>query len=71
MPPIGSAGMSPGRRAALLAACLLAGIAIGAGGTFLTGNPWWFTAVPAVLAAGWLVVADPQRCQPGRGHGSP
>lgn len=62
--------MSAGRRAVLLVLCLLAGAALGAGGYLLTGSQWWFVAVPAVLAAGWLAVADPRRCLPGQGPSS-
>lgn len=58
------------RRAALLAACLLAGTGIGTAGYLLTGSQWWFAAVPALLAAAWLAVADPERCLEERRPGS-
>lgn len=50
------------QRAVLLVVCALAGVAVGLGGYLVTGSQWWFTALPAVLAAAWLGVADPERC---------
>lgn len=42
--------------------CLSAGAAAGMAGTWFTGNPSWFLAVPAALAVGWLLVANPDEC---------
>ncbi len=50
----------------LLLGCLVVGAAVGAAGWFVTGSPWWAAAIPAVLAVGWLFVADPARCLPRR-----
>ncbi|MBK9136108.1 MAG: hypothetical protein IPM15_17655 [Betaproteobacteria bacterium] len=50
------------RRITLLLLCLLAGAAIGAAGQWLTGSAWGYLAIPALMAAAWLVVADPERC---------
>lgn len=57
----------PGTAARLLAlACLLAeGFLLTAAGLWLTGSPFWVLAVPALLAAGWLMLANPQGCLPG------
>lgn len=53
-----------GRRLALLLACSALGAGIGAVGQWLTGDGRWYLALPAVIALGWLFVADPTRCQP-------
>lgn len=58
-------------RLALLLSCLALGAVIGAGGWLLTGSGHWFLALPAVIAAGWLFVADPTRCQPPGPPGPP
>jgi hypothetical protein len=50
------------RRLALLAGCLAVGTAVGLAGHAWTGDAAWALAVPAALAAGWLLVADPTRC---------
>ncbi len=50
-------------RLALLLSCLAMGAVIGAGGWLLTGSGHWFLALPAVIAIGWLFVADPTRCE--------
>lgn len=63
--------MSAGRRALLLVACVLAGIAIGYLGQMFTGSPWWFVAIPALIAVAWLAVADPERCEGGGRDRSP
>lgn len=57
----------PGTAARLLAlACLLAeGALLAAAGLWLTSSPLWVLAVPALLAAGWLMLANPQACLPG------
>ena len=33
-------------------------------GAWFTGNPYWFLAIPAALAVGWLFVANPDECTP-------
>jgi len=56
-----------------LLAVLAVGALLGASGALLTGGPYWFLAIPASLAAGWLFLANPQACQPapqGSGSGS-
>lgn len=60
-----------GKRLAWLLGCAALGAAVAFAGVFLSGNRWWYLAIPAVLAAGWLVFADPAQCEPpaGAGHG--
>jgi len=53
-------------RLAWLVGCFAAGIGIGFLGLHFTGDTAWFLAVPACLAAGWLVVANPETCLPER-----
>lgn len=55
---------SPGRRLFWLLACVALGLGVGLGGFQFTGNPAWFLAVPAVLAVGWFVFANPAQCLP-------
>lgn len=31
-------------------------------GSVASGNQWWFLAIPTFIAAGWLAVAEPERC---------
>lgn len=61
-----------------LLACIALGLAIGAAGWLLSDDSAWFAAIPAVLAAGWLFLADPTQCEAPRrapggkdGAGSP
>jgi hypothetical protein len=61
--------MRIGRRALLLAALFAAGSITGLAGYAATGSAWWFLAVPLAVAAGWLFVADPARCE--RPDGAP
>ncbi|MBK7472603.1 MAG: hypothetical protein IPI73_20280 [Betaproteobacteria bacterium] len=51
------------RRLLLLLGCIALGTVIGWGGFAITGAVAWFLAIPAAIAAGWLVVADPTRCE--------
>ena len=51
-----------GRRLLLLLALAAAGALVGAVGSALSGQDYWYAAVPAAVAAGWLFVADPSRC---------
>ena len=44
--------------------CLSAGAAAGMAGAWFTGNPYWYLAIPAALALGWLWVANPDECTP-------
>jgi hypothetical protein len=60
--PASSRGL--GRRALWLGVCLAAGLGVGTGGQWLTGNAAWFLAVPACVAVGWFFLADPQQCLP-------
>lgn len=50
------------RRFTLLVVCLAAGAATGALGALATGSEWWYIAIPIALAAGWLRVGTPERC---------
>jgi Integrase core domain len=43
---------------------------VGLLGWYLSGSQWWYLAVPGALAAGWLGVANPERCLPQQGHNS-
>jgi hypothetical protein len=64
LPPRQPTAAPPGilRRLFWLLACLGTGVGIGLAGYAWSGEAMWFVAVPAVLAAGWLVIADPSRC---------
>lgn len=55
--------MKLGHRLVLLLACTAIGAGIGGIGLLLTGDGRWFLALPAVVALGWLRVADPTRCE--------
>ncbi|MCX8004021.1 MAG: hypothetical protein N2688_03540 [Burkholderiaceae bacterium] len=57
--------MRPARRLLLLTLLAAAGAAVGAIGQAMSGSAWWFLAVPAAVAAGWLALADPTRCKGG------
>lgn len=48
----------------LLVVLLAAGIAVGTWGHAATGSQWWFLAIPAAIAAGWLRVGTPDKCTP-------
>lgn len=54
-----------GLRLAALSASLATGLAFGAAVQLLVGSQAGFLAVPLVLAAGWLVLANPSACTPG------
>jgi len=56
--------MTFSRRLAWLVGCLALGFAIGLAGFHFTASSAWFIAVPAVLAVGWFVIADPSQCLP-------
>lgn len=64
-PPARRWRATPLGRLLLLLACLGAGGLIGYAGHALSGATAWYLAIPAVVAAGWLAVADPSRCQGG------
>jgi len=51
-------------RLVLLLACLAVGGAVGFTGWALSGSQWWYLAIPAAIAAGWLKLANPVRCLP-------
>jgi len=51
------------RRLKLLVLCLALGTLAALLGASLVASPWWWLAVPVAIAAGWLLVADPTRCQ--------
>jgi hypothetical protein len=52
-------------RLAALGALLAEGALLAAAGVWLGGSQLWVLAVPAVLALGWLMLANPQACMPG------
>lgn len=58
-----------GQRLAWLLACVALGAAIAFAGVFLSGSQWWYLAIPAVMALGWLLLADPTQCEPAAGAG--
>lgn len=60
------AAPAPGTAARILAlACVLAeGALLAAAGLWLTGSSLWMLAVPTLLAAGWLMLANPPACLP-------
>ena len=49
-------------RLALLSAMLASGLAVAGLGVWATDHPFWWLAVPAAVAIGWLFVADPTAC---------
>lgn len=53
-----------GKRLAGLLACAALGVALALAGVFFAGSQWWYLAIPAVVAVGWLFVADPTQCDP-------
>jgi hypothetical protein len=55
---------STGLRAMALLVLLATGGVLGTTGAWLTGSQYWFAAIPATLAVGWLVLANPLACQP-------
>lgn len=56
-----------GKRLAWLLACAALGAAVALAGAFFSGSQWWYLAIPAVVAVGWLFVADPTQCDPPAG----
>ena len=61
--PAGAPPPGTGRRLLLLLAAAAAAWLVGAVGSALSGNAYWYAAIPAAVAAGWLFVADPSRCK--------
>jgi hypothetical protein len=53
-----------GKRLAWLVACVVVGAAVGVVGSALTGSAYWYVAIPAAIAAGWLFFANPTACEP-------
>jgi hypothetical protein len=45
-----------------LLACVGAGALVGWAGAALTDTTLWYLAIPVAVAAGWLLLADPTRC---------
>ncbi len=59
------AGLASARpRIHALLAVLANGALAGAAGTWLTGNPSWWLAIPVALAVAWLFLANPLACEP-------
>ena len=56
----------PARRLKLLILCLALGLLVALLGQALLASGWWWLALPGAIAAGWLAVADPTRCEPPR-----
>jgi hypothetical protein len=54
------------RRLVWLLVCVAAGVAVGGVGQLMAGSQAWWLAVPAAVALGWLLVADPEACEPPR-----
>ena len=63
MPPDLPSQRSTKRRLAVLGACLIGGVGVGAFGWWLGGAQAWWLAVPAAMALGWWFVADPTQCE--------
>lgn len=59
------------KRLAWLLACFFTGLAIALIGESLTGHQAWYLAIPALIAAGWLVVANPTECEPRQRQDTP
>ena len=53
-----------GKRLVWLLACVFVGLVIAIIGAALSGSSVWYVAVPAVVAVGWLVLANPAECEP-------
>jgi hypothetical protein len=58
-------------RLAWLMGCFLSGLGIGYLGEMNTGHQSWYLAIPAVLAVGWLFLADPTKCEPRQRQDAP
>jgi hypothetical protein len=54
------------RRIRLFVLCLGVGLMVAVLGQALWPSDAWWLALPAALALGWLLVADPSRCEPRR-----
>lgn len=52
------------KRLAWLLACVFAGVVIAIIGNSLWGSSVWYVAIPAVVAIGWLFLANPTECEP-------
>ncbi len=52
------------KRLAWLSACVIAGLIIAIFGSSLSGGSIWYLAIPAVVAVGWLLLANPTECEP-------
>jgi hypothetical protein len=57
--------MSFRRRIALLLLAISLGSLVGLLGLHFSNSQAWFLAVPALVASGWLFIADPTACEPG------
>jgi hypothetical protein len=64
--PTRATPLNHARRFAWLLACVFAGLVIGIIGSSVSGNSVWYVAIPAVVAVGWLFVANPTQCEPPR-----
>jgi len=53
-----------GERIALLAGCSAAGASVGFFGSSLSGNDYWYLALPLLVVVGWILVANPGECEP-------
>ena len=52
------------KRLAWLLACVFAGAVIAIIGSSLSGSSVWYVAIPAIVAIGWLFLANPTECEP-------
>ncbi len=52
------------KRLAWLSACVFAGLIVAVVGSSLSDSPVWYVAIPAVVAVGWLFLANPTECEP-------
>jgi hypothetical protein len=58
------------RRLVLFVVCLALGCTVGLVGWLMSGSQWWYLAIPGAMAAGWLMVANPEQCMPREEHGA-
>lgn len=52
------------KRLVWLSVCVFAGLVIAIIGNSLSGSAVWYVAIPAVVAVGWLFLANPTECEP-------
>ena len=61
---IHSAPISTLKRLACLLVCVGVGALVGILGSTFTGSTYWYIAIPAAVAVGWMFLANPSACEP-------